>query len=81
MHELNAVEAGENCLQEDAASVAQMIRDDSYAADVDRVFALGKSLRNFGTTPTRCLNEIGWCSTRGRLCSQRCRAQQVSALE
>ena len=34
-------------LQKDVASIAQMIRDDSYTVEVDKGFALCKSLRNF----------------------------------
>jgi hypothetical protein len=48
LHEMNGAGADENRLQEEAASVAQMVRDDSYTVEVDDVFALGKSLRNFG---------------------------------
>lgn len=39
--------ADEAGIREEAASVTQMVRDDSYTLEVDNEFAVGKSLRNF----------------------------------
>jgi len=48
LREMNEAGLNEDRLREEAVSVAQMVRDDSYTVEVDGVFALGNSLRNFG---------------------------------
>ena len=47
LREMRGQEANDGELQKEAASVAKMVRDDTYTVEVDTGFALGKSLGNF----------------------------------